>query len=134
MELVERGAGARCCPGRSLQGSTGGATVRGLALAPCEAWSGGVVWCSAGHVRGEGRHVRRGRAVPVMRLSSLRTLSWISWSMLSLVRGVLGEGCPHPPVPAAATYVNVTGGLGQGSWHVRYVCNIGESEPGRLGG
>ena len=47
---------------------------------------------------------------------------------LPLVRGVAGEaegGCPHPAVPAGAFYSNVTGGLGQESWEIKYKCDIG---------
>lgn len=60
-------------------------------------------------------------------------LSWISWSILVAV-GVVngadkvnkdGAKCDHPPVPAAATYVNVTGGLGEQEWVVRYICDNG---------
>ena len=36
-----------------------------------------------------------------------------------------GTGCPHPSVPAGATYSNVTGGLGQDSWKITYICDIG---------
>ena len=61
-------------------------------------------------------------------------LSWISWSILVAVGVVNGadevnkEGakCNHPPVPAAATYVNVTGGLGEQEWVVRYICDNGK--------
>ena len=58
-------------------------------------------------------------------------LCWISWSMLvMMVKGVRGDegGCPHPPVPASATYVNVTGGLGQKDWVVRYICDNGKQD------
>ena len=56
-----------------------------------------------------------------------RTLSWIAWSVLLQVRGEeAGLGCGHPPVPAGGRYVNVTGGLGQDSWAVRYSCDTGE--------
>ena len=37
-----------------------------------------------------------------------------------------GLGCGHPPVPAGGRYVNVTGGLGEDSWAVRYSCDTGE--------
>ena len=54
-------------------------------------------------------------------------LPWTTCSILTWMVGncLAGTGCPHPPVPAAATYVNVTGGLGEDEWRVRYVCNIG---------
>ena len=55
-------------------------------------------------------------------------LPWTVCSILTwMVIGkcLASKGCPHPPVPAAATYVNVTGGLAEDEWHVRYVCNIG---------
>ena len=56
-----------------------------------------------------------------------RTLSWIAWSVLLQVRGEeAGLGCGHPPVPAGGRYVNVTGGLGEDSWAVRYSCDTGE--------
>ena len=62
------------------------------------------------------------------------TLSWISWSILVAVKLVNGAGevnkegaiCNHPPVPAAATYLNVTGGLGEKDWVVRYICDNGK--------
>ena len=58
-----------------------------------------------------------------------RTLSWIAWSLL-ILQGARGAqepgGCPHPPVPQGAAYVNVTGGLGEQSWGVRYICDTGE--------
>jgi len=38
---------------------------------------------------------------------------------------VLGETCGHPPVPQAASYVNVTGGLDKDEWTVRYICDNG---------
>ena len=59
-------------------------------------------------------------------------LPWTLFSILTWMVGncLAGNGCPHPPVPAAATYVNVTGGLGEDEWHVRYVCNIGTSSSG----
>lgn len=62
-------------------------------------------------------------------------LPWTLCSILTWMVGncLAGEGCPHPPVPAAATYVNVTGGLGEDEWHVRYVCNIGRSQPPHKG-
>lgn len=58
-------------------------------------------------------------------------LPWTLCSILTWMVGncLAGDGCPHPPVPAAATYVNVTGGLGEDEWDVRYVCNIGRSQP-----
>ena len=62
-----------------------------------------------------------------------RTLSWIAWSLLVMVSGsqvVSGQEqdrCGHPPVPAGASYVNVTGGLGQNSWVVRYICDTGKN-------
>ena len=47
--------------------------------------------------------------------------------MLLQVRGEeAGLGCGHPPVPAGGRYVNVTGGLGEDSWAVRYSCDTGE--------
>ena len=33
--------------------------------------------------------------------------------------------CPHPPVPYAATYTNVTGGLNRSQWSIKYVCDRG---------
>ena len=65
-------------------------------------------------------------------MPSRRTLSWIAWSLLLAVQGARGAGqepggCPHPPVPAGASYVNVTGGLGEGRWGVRYVCDTGNN-------
>ena len=59
-------------------------------------------------------------------------LPWTLCSILTwmVANSLASKGCPHPPVPAAATYVNVTGGLGEDEWHVRYVCNIGTSQPG----
>ena len=54
-----------------------------------------------------------------------RTLSWIAWSLL--VTSARSQGCGHPPVPPAASYVNVTGGLGQETWVVRYICDTGEN-------
>ena len=57
-----------------------------------------------------------------------RTLSWIAWSVLLQARGEeAGLGCGHPPVPAGGRYVNVTGGLGEDSWAVRYSCDTGET-------
>ena len=61
-------------------------------------------------------------------------LSWISWSILVSVGVANGAGevnkedgkCNHPPVPSAATYVNVTGGWGESEWVVRYICDTGE--------
>ncbi len=40
---------------------------------------------------------------------------------------VLGQEklCPHPAVPYAATYINVTGGPTSSSWSVKYVCDRG---------
>jgi len=35
------------------------------------------------------------------------------------------EFCPHPSVPYAATYTNVTGGPSRTSWTVKYVCDRG---------
>ena len=63
--------------------------------------------------------------------SGRRTLSWIAWSLLILqgAGGAQGQepgGCSHPPVPRGAAYVNVTGGLGEQSWGVRYVCDTGK--------
>ena len=56
-----------------------------------------------------------------------RTLSWIAWSVLLQARAEeAGLGCGHPPVPAGGRYVNVTGGLGEDSWAVRYSCDTGE--------
>ena len=55
-------------------------------------------------------------------------LSWISWSMLVVIVRGDKEGCTHPPVPASATYVNVTGGLGQEDWVVRYTCDNGKQD------
>ena len=56
-------------------------------------------------------------------------LPWTLSSILTWMVGncLAGDGCPHPPVPAAATYVNVTGGLGEGRWGVRYVCDTGNN-------
>ena len=45
----------------------------------------------------------------------------ISWGL-----GVANsEFCPHPSVPYAATYTNVTGGPSRSSWTVKYVCDRG---------
>ena len=58
-----------------------------------------------------------------------RTLSWIAWSLLVFLppsSWAKETTCEHPPVPAGASYVNVTGGLGQNSWVVRYICDTGE--------
>ena len=45
----------------------------------------------------------------------------ISWGL-----GVANsEFCPHPSVPYAATYTNVTGGPARTSWTVKYVCGRG---------
>lgn len=46
--------------------------------------------------------------------------------MATGARGQEEGGCGHPPVPAGARYVNVTGGLGQESWVVRYICDTGK--------
>ena len=56
-------------------------------------------------------------------------LPWTLCSILTwmVANSLASEGCPHPPVPAAATYVNVTGGLGEGRWGVRYVCDTGNN-------
>ena len=35
------------------------------------------------------------------------------------------EFCPHPSVPYAATYTNVTGGPNQSAWTIKYVCDRG---------
>ena len=59
---------------------------------------------------------------------SCRTLSWIAWSLLQVAQVVQSQEvntCGHPPVPGGASYVNVTGGLGQRSWVVRYICDTG---------
>ena len=61
---------------------------------------------------------------------SRHSLPWISWSILASLLPRVWGGCPHPPLPAAANYVNVTGGLDEESWHVRYICNIGEEREG----
>jgi len=47
--------------------------------------------------------------------------------VVALVRGVAGEqeGCAHPAVPAGAFYTNMTGGLGQEAWKIKYKCDIG---------
>ena len=64
-----------------------------------------------------------------MARDTVRTLLWIAWS-LCLTRGqeAVEKLCGHPPVPAGATYLNVTGGLGQRDWVVRYVCDNGKSK------
>lgn len=64
-----------------------------------------------------------------MARDTVRTLLWIAWS-LCLARGqeAVEKLCGHPPVPAGATYLNVTGGLGQRDWVVRYVCDNGKSK------
>ena len=69
-----------------------------------------------------------------MARDTVRTLLWIAWS-LCLARGqeAVEKLCGHPPVPAGATYLNVTGGLGQRDWVVRYVCDNGKSKYQTLG-
>ena len=63
-----------------------------------------------------------------MERHTIRTLLWIAWS-LSLAGGQqTPELCGHPPVPAGATYLNVTGGLGQRDWAVRYICDNGKNK------
>ena len=37
------------------------------------------------------------------------------------------SGCPHPAVPAGASYFNVSGGLGADSWRIKYDCDIGNN-------
>ena len=46
--------------------------------------------------------------------------------MAQVVQSQEVNTCGHPPVPGGASYVNVTGGLGQRSWVVRYICDTGE--------
>ena len=71
---------------------------------------------------------------PVMRpVMGQRTLSWIAWSLLILQGARVTHaqkpgGCGHPPVPQGASYVNVTGGLGEQSWAVRYICDTGKQQ------
>lgn len=44
-----------------------------------------------------------------------------------LVRGEEEEvGCSHPSLPSGATYSNLTGGLGEQAWKIKYSCDIGE--------
>lgn len=46
-----------------------------------------------------------------------------------LVRGEEKEeevGCSHPSLPSGATYSNLTGGLGEQAWKIKYSCDIGE--------
>ena len=62
-----------------------------------------------------------------MARNTIRTLLWIAWSLCLPGYQALELGCGHPPVPAGATYLNVTGGLGQSQWVVRYICDNGKN-------
>ena len=53
--------------------------------------------------------------------------AWLTLLALPGSRQEEGGGCPHPAIPAAATYTNLTGGLGQETWTVKYTCDNGES-------
>ena len=48
--------------------------------------------------------------------------------LFGLSRPVEGEeeGCSHPSIPSGATYSNLTGGLGDQTWRIRYSCDIGK--------
>ena len=53
------------------------------------------------------------------------TFYFLSFLLLLSV-SVLGEDrCPHPAVPYAATYTNITGGPGGSQWVIKYVCDSG---------
>ena len=62
-----------------------------------------------------------------MARNTIRTLLWIAWSLWLPGYQALEQVCSHPPVPAGATYLNVTGGLGQSQWVVRYICDNGKN-------
>ena len=63
-----------------------------------------------------------------MARNTIRTLLWIAWSLcLPGLHQALEQVCSHPPVPAGASYLNVTGGLGQTQWVVRYICDNGKN-------
>lgn len=63
-----------------------------------------------------------------MARNTIRTLLWIAWCVChpGYIQA-LDQVCSHPPVPAGATYLNVTGGLGQTQWVVRYICDNGKN-------
>lgn len=63
-----------------------------------------------------------------MARNTIRTLLWIAWSLCVGGQEAEQEVCSHPPVPAGATYRNVTGGLGQPDWTVRYICDNGKNK------
>ena len=71
-------------------------------------------------VRREGREA--------MARKTIRTLLWIAWSLWLPATQALDQLCSHPPVPAGASYLNVTGGLGQTQWVVRYICDNGKNK------
>ena len=62
-----------------------------------------------------------------MARNTIRTLLWIAWSLWLPGYLALEQVCSHPPVPGGATYLNVTGGLGQTQWVVRYICDNGKN-------
>ena len=63
-----------------------------------------------------------------MARNTIRTLLWIAWSLCQPgLHQALEQVCSHPPVPAGASYLNVTGGLGQTQWGVRYICDNGKN-------
>ena len=61
-----------------------------------------------------------------MKLGRLKMMMFGSLLLVvALVRGEQ-EGCAHPAVPAGAFYTNMTGGLGQEAWKIKYKCDIGK--------
>jgi len=58
--------------------------------------------------------------------SNLTRVAFLAVTLLVFFRPALAsDGCPHPPVPRAAIYANVSGGAGRDEWRVRYACDAG---------
>ena len=45
--------------------------------------------------------------------------------LVCLTRATLALNCPHPSVPYAATYLNITGGPDGSAWKIKYNCDSG---------
>ena len=78
-------------------------------------------------VKYEAQYPVRREGGGTMARNTIRTLLWIAWSLCLPGYQALELSCGHPPVPAGATYLNVTGGLGQSQWVVRYICDNGKN-------
>ncbi len=69
-------------------------------------------------------------------MTTRRYTSSFSWTLYFLAYFVCmtrakEHSCPYPSVPSAATYVNISGGVGESEWRIKYACDPGYELFGR---